>query len=555
MSSGARQTLEDRLRETARTSFGFDSLRPEQLDAMRPLMAGRDAVAIMPTGAGKSAVFQVAGLALGGLTVVVSPLLALQRDQVTALHERPAAGEARVLNSSLGAHELTEVMTSLREGKLTFLYLGPEQLAKPDILEALAQAAPTLVAVDEAHCVSQWGHDFRPDYLRLGAAIDELGGPPVCASTATASPPVLSEIITRLGLQEPTVVMRGFDRPEIHLEVTAPFEHSEEKKAYLLGQAAGLPKPLILYVATRAETGELSAELGELGLAAAAYHGSMPAKARAGVEQRWLAGDIDVLVATNAFGMGVDKPDIRAVIHAEPPDSLDSYLQELGRAARDGKPGQALLCWRPEDLGVRRFFGGGLPALRGLERCAATLAVAARPVSEAELAAELGWTRQRLLRNLDLLIQAGAVRPAEGHHMIEAVPGGPDPAAAARLARDVASARKTVESSRIDMVRAYAETQGCRRELLLASFGEVLDGPCGNCDRCSAGLPGRDEVDQATSPYPVGGAVRHAEWGPGIVIRYEGDRLVVLFETVGYRTLDLDAVEAHHLLEVQAIPA
>jgi ATP-dependent DNA helicase RecQ len=333
---------------------------------MRPVMEGRDTLVVMPTGSGKSAVYQVPAMLLDGPTVVVSPLISLQRDQVAGLLGRRArargAGEQQPVDKDAEA-----AFDALRAGEVEFFFLAPEQLSKPEVLDAVAAAKPSLFVVDEAHCICSWGHDFRPDYLRLHTAIERVGRPRVLALTATASPPVRDEIVRRLRLEEPQLVVSGFDRPNLSLEVQSFREDDQRREAVVL-RAMGEAKPGLVYTATRKSAEQYAAALGELGIDAAAYHAGMRAADREDVHGRFTAGGLDVVVATTAFGMGIDKADVRFVLHAEVADSLDSYYQEIGRAGRDGEPAVAALYYRPEDLGLRKFFAGGSRTSPGCAR-------------------------------------------------------------------------------------------------------------------------------------------------------------------------------------------
>src|SRR3954453_5017843 len=344
------------LRRTARDAFGWDQLRPGQLDAMKAVMDGRDTLLVMPTGAGKSACYQVPALLLEGPTVVVSPLIALQRDQVLDL----LGHGAFAANSAQRDSVVDEGWEAVAAGDIEFVFLSPEQLAKADVLDRLEAVRPSLFVVDEAHCVSSWGHDFRPDYLRLGEVIARLGHPVPLALTATASPPVREEIVSRLHMRDPHQLVCGFDRPNIHFEVV-PARGADAKAESVVLRVAGEPKPGIVYAATRKDAEEYAAALTELGLRACCYHAGMRAGDRNDVHSLFLDDGLDVVVATTAFGMGIDKPNVRFVLHADVPESLDAYYQEIGRAGRDDKRADCVLFYRPEDLGLRRYFGSGAP--------------------------------------------------------------------------------------------------------------------------------------------------------------------------------------------------
>jgi ATP-dependent DNA helicase RecQ len=511
---------------------------------MEAVMAGHDTLVVMPTGSGKSAVYQVPALLLDGPTVVVSPLIALQRDQVAALTHRLGAGEAVQANSTLSERARGEAFAALAAGDVEFFFLAPEQLGKPEVLDAVAAARPSLFVVDEAHCISSWGHDFRPDYLRLGAAVERLGSPRVLALTATASPPVRDEIAARLRLRDPVQVVHGFDRPNLHLAVEA-FRDEEQKREAVVLRAMGEAKPGIVYTATRKSAQAYAEALAGYGMSAAAYHAGLRATDRSAVQDAFLDGTVDVVVATTAFGMGIDKAAVRFVLHAEVADSIDSYYQEVGRAGRDGEPAEAVLFYRPEDLGLRKFFAASTPDALALQRIATLVRHAGGPVAAAELGAELDISVARAVGLLNLLEQVGALFiDAAG---AVAVDGAPDPADAAALAVEVAEAHRRVEQSRVEMMRGYAETTGCRRQYLLSYFGEVYEHECGNCDTCHAGTAAQQPA-ATESPYALQSRVAHASWGEGVVMRYEGDRIVVLFEDVGYRTLSLETVLARGLL-------
>ena len=358
-------------------------------------------------------------------------------------------------------------------------------------------------------------------------------------------------------MRDPAVVVAGFDRPEIALEV----EHhadAEGKRRAVLDRTTALTEQGtgIVYSATRRGTEDLCAGLAERGLRVAAYHAGLRRTDRDEVQRQFMAGELDVVVATTAFGMGIDNPDVRFVLHAEPADSVDSYYQEIGRAGRDGRPAVAVLVYRQEDLGLRRFFAAGAPAVEELQQVAglvtAGVEVGMDGVDVHDLREETGRAATPLVRDLNLLEQAGAVLLDE-QGTASPAPDAPAPGEAAAAARGLAEHHQRVDESRVEMMRGYADTTGCRRQYLLGYFGEELAEPCGNCDNCSAGTAQQHQADvPADQPFPVDSAVEHAQWGPGIVMRHEGDRVVVLFETVGYRTLALQAVLDHDLLRRRA---
>lgn len=332
-----------------RQVFGFDGFRPGQEEIVDAVAAGRDVLAIMPTGGGKSLCYQLPALMRDGLTVVISPLIALMRDQVRALTEAGVAAAA--LTSGNTEEENNEVWRALAARELRLLYMAPERLASGATVPMLRRAGVQAIAVDEAHCVSQWGHDFRPDYLRVGELRATLGVP-LAAFTATADAETRDEIVARLfGGTPPQVFLRGFDRPNIHLA----FQPKDGPRRQILDFAlARRGQSGIVYCGTRAKTEALAAALSEAALPAVAYHGGMEAEARRGVEIRFQREDGLIVTATVAFGMGIDKPDIRWVAHADLPKSIEAYYQEIGRGGRDGAPAETMTLYGPEDIRLRR---------------------------------------------------------------------------------------------------------------------------------------------------------------------------------------------------------
>src|SRR5689334_1469797 len=421
----AAMTGPDRIDRVARETFGFEALRSGQREAIEAVLEGRDTLVVMSTGSGKSAIYQIAGLLTPGATVVVSPLIALQRDQVEALAARAAGGAAQ-LNSTVRRAEREEALAELAEDALEFLFLAPEQLANPDVLGELAAAKPSLLVVDEAHCISEWGHDFRRDYLRLGAVAEALGRPTVLALTATAAPPVRDEIVERLHLRDAEVLVRGFDRPNIRLSVERFHgEGSEERKLRALAERiADSPPPGIVYVATRRQSEELAAELRARDVRAASYHAGMRGGERDAVQERFMDNHLDVVCATTAFGMGIDKADVRWVLHSEVSESLDAYYQEIGRGGRDGEPAEAVLFYRSEDLGLRRFFSGtGHVEVDEIGQVLEAVREHGGPVEPGELQEETDLSQTKLTTAVSRLEDAGAVQVLPGGEVAPA----PDP--------------------------------------------------------------------------------------------------------------------------------
>lgn len=419
-----------------RQVWGFDGFRPGQQEIVEAVAQGRDVLAIMPTGGGKSLCYQLPALMREGVTVVISPLIALMRDQVRSLREAGVAAGA--LTSGNTEEESDEVFRALSERSLKLLYMAPERLASGATVPMLRRAGVTAIAVDEAHCVSQWGHDFRPDYLRVGDLRRALNVP-LAAFTATADAETREEIVARLfDGRTPLTFLRGFDRPNIHLA----FQPKDSPRRQIMDFAsARRGQSGIIYCATRAKTETLEAALNAAGIPAVAYHGGMEAETRREVEGRFQREDGLVVTATVAFGMGIDKPDIRWVAHADLPKSIESYYQEIGRAGRDGAPAETLTLYGPDDIRLRRT-----------------------QVDE-------------------------GLAPAE---------------------------RKEADHGRLNALLGLAEATGCRRQHLLAYFGETAE-PCGNCDLCDT----PPEVFDATQPVrmALSAILRTGEWfGQGHII-------------------------------------
>jgi ATP-dependent DNA helicase RecQ len=595
-----------RLRRTAKSVFGWRKLRPAQLRAMRALVGRRDALVILPTGAGKSAIYQVPAALLDGPTLVISPLLALQQDQIAGLNARSGATTRAVrISSAETPKQQQAALDAIRDGTARLLFITPEQLAQPTRLEQIRALRPALVAVDEAHCLSSWGHDFRPDYLTLGQALQALAPsatglrrlfgrrparPPIVALTATASPPVREDISKRLRLHDPEIVITGLDRANLYLEAGhCPTEEHRWRRllALLEAERDGCG---IVYVPTRRTAEELTSRLRDRGFAAAYYHGGMAAGIRTRRHEAFLDGRIPVMVATSAFGMGIDKPDIRWVAHMALPDSPDSYLQEIGRAGRDGQPSRVLLLFRAEDVALQRYFSSGTPAETEIRDLVAVLRQ--RPHTRAELREASGFGARKLTQLVTLLEEVGAV-VTDAAGKLRSPDNAPLPVDAARLALAEVERHQAVQRTRIDMMRQFAESRSCRGQALLTYFGDRITGPCGHCDNCTDKANRADAASRADAvaaavtadpagpvatresrlaevspsvlvqaaaaattagdePYPLHSTVRHNAWGSGTVLGYTDDKMTVLFEAVGYKTLSVASVRKGNLLVIDS---
>ncbi len=540
------------IREAAREVFGHDRLRPGQHEATKAVLDGRDVLLVLPTGAGKSLAYQLPAILVDGPTIVLSPLLALQQDQV--MHLAGAGGQAlaRRVSSAETPRQRAEALAMAAAGEVEFLFMSPEQLANDEVRRGVAALQPSLVAVDEAHCVSSWGHDFRPDYLRLGELIAELGSPRIIALTATAAPPVRRDIVAQLRMRNPITFVADFTRENIYLGVVRCLSDTDQRRA-VVEAAVSTSGPGIVYVRTRAAAEEYADLLTAEGLLARAYHAGLSKRVRDDAHRAFMAGEVDVMVATSAFGMGVDKADIRYVLHAHAPESPDSYYQEVGRAGRDGAPSVGVLFYRPEDLSRARFF---TPPVPDADDVAAVLGALAREsagndgpglgedglsqVDRARFAKTTGLGARAVSRILNLLDEA-ARTPDPDQTAVQGV-----------LSR--AEAHQALQRSRIEMMRGYAESSKCRRQFLLGYFGDEGPEPCRDCDNChcvarpeNAAGDVRDVA--ASGAFVVQGSVRHPRFGDGVVMDIDGDQVTVLFSDVGYRTLHLPTVVSEELLE------
>jgi ATP-dependent DNA helicase RecQ len=454
--------------------FGLGSFRPGQRDVVEAVLAGRDVVAVMPTGAGKSLCFQLPAVLLEGTTVVVSPLIALMKDQVDGLRARGVAAAA--IHSGLEPAERRGAEAALADARLALVYVAPERLASASFREALGRARVARLVVDEAHCISQWGHDFRPDYRRLGALRAELAVP-AAAFTATATPDVRADIARQLGLAAPAEFVTGFERPNLTLAVTNCRGRADKERA-LERVLTEVGTPGIVYAATRRNVDDWAAHLEARGLRAGRYHAGLRDEERTRVQDDFLAGRLDAIAATNAFGMGVDKADIRFVVHADIPGSVEAYYQEAGRAGRDGLPSRCVLLFSPADVRTQEFFLQGSnpsPALfqKVWELLGERLDDEAieDALREADAAIRMAAaTAARLLRR---------AADAEG-----IAPGVGDPPVDFAALRE----KERRDRQRLETSVRYAFNRGCRTRFVFDYFAGAARGGaaprCGTCDVC-----------------------------------------------------------------------
>jgi ATP-dependent DNA helicase RecQ len=476
--------------------FGFSDFRPGQREACEAALAGRDALVVMPTGSGKSLCYQLPALVGQDLTIVVSPLVALMQDQVEALRAR-GREDVALVNSQQDSATNRAATEAALDGRLRLLYVAPERFSSPGFVDRIRNADVGLFVVDEAHCVSQWGHDFRPDYFRLADAARYVGARSLMASTATATPQVAADVVRRLGLREALRVATGFDRPNLEFAVARPAPH---EKRPLIVEALADPeaRPAIVYAGTRAGAEDLAKALArEAGVSAAAYHAGLPREERAQVQRAFLADEIEVIVATNAFGMGVDKPNVRTVVHASVPASLEAYYQEAGRAGRDGAPARALLLAENRDKALHVHFikrdelteqmpGRVAKALTGLAGGDGRYEADGWRLEELT-----GLSDEQLRAVLGHLARAGVVEPAPAppERLVGRVAADFDGRAAGLCRASMGDAARARWRQYRD-IWAYVESDGCRRQRILRHFGDSAppraSGAC--CDVCDDGL-------------------------------------------------------------------
>ena len=492
-----------------RELFGFEAFRPGQEDVVRAAVEGRDTLALMPTGSGKSLTYQLAAMLRPEPTLVLSPLIALMKDQVDKLPPRVAATAAFV-NSSLSAEETAERLAAVSSGETRLLYAAPERLRQSRFVELLSQVGIGLVVVDEGHCVSMWGHDFRPDYLFIRRGLEALGSPTLLGMTATATPDTVLDIGRALG-RTPEVVHTSVMRPNLRYDV-AEVGNAEDRLEILVERLHALRGgSAIVYARSRRSTEEIARVLRGHRLDVEHYHAGLEAEERTRVQDDFVSGKIQAVVATTAFGMGIDKPDVRLVCLVNYPDSLEGYVQMVGRAGRDGEPSQTLLLASPSDAtALRRFAVSDVPTASELRSVYRVLRDACGLVDPDELSGLVPKRDARVL--VGMLEQAGLLRRDfdEGRRMridLSAAPTDARERVEALLVR-----ARLVAESRADRIVAFAEARLCRHEQVAAHFGEEYSGPCGACDVCAPLTRGFTSVSSAPPPLPedVGEAIVEA---------------------------------------------
>jgi ATP-dependent DNA helicase RecQ len=531
--------------------FGFREFREPQGEVISEILSGNDLFVVMPTGGGKSLCYQLPAILMDGVTMVVSPLVALMKDQVDALVSRGIS--ATLINSTISGPEQQDRIRRMRAGEYRIVYIAPERFRSRSFLHALGQVTIALFAIDEAHCMSQWGHDFRPDYFRLGKVLDELGRPQVAAFTATATPEVRTDIVERLGLQTPKIFVAGFARPNLRFIVTET--EGEFQKYERLRELISRHRTGIVYCATRKRVDQVSDNLESWGVKVVRYHGGIDDDAREAAQNRFSQNDCDVVVATNAFGMGIDRADLRFVAHFEMPGSLEAYYQEAGRAGRDGEPAECELLFNYADTRVQEFFiEGNNPSLELIRRTHLLLRNLANEATEVavpikDLAARLDYENNEMaVRSaLTILDRHGIIdrydiagRRVRGIKLLQ--PG----LRASELPIDTGALREKEKRDRAKLkaMIAYAYGRECRQKMILRYFGDPELANCGACDQCSTKrsekLRAPSETELLTVRKALSGVARMSfRTNEGFVPRFGRTRVIqVLLGSQAKEVLD-----------------
>jgi ATP-dependent DNA helicase RecQ len=540
----------DRAKRIAKEELGVTTFRPGQVELLEAVVDGRDALGILATGAGKSLVFQLGSQLRDGLTVVVSPLIALMQDQTGKLAD--TALEAARLDSTVKQDDVRSQKRKLRKVDHGLVYVTPERLEKPEERAWLREQGVALLVVDEAHCVSQWGHDFRPAFLAVRDAREALGNPPLLALTATATPAVAADVVRELRMRNPLVVRGSVLRGNLHFEVR-PAVSTERKRELLLELLRETKGSCIVYVSTIREAEEVSEWLAGQGLKAACYHGQLGANDRERIQDDFMSGRGRVVVATKAFGLGIDKPDIRLVAHWNFPDSLESYTQEAGRAGRDGKPARAVLLYRLEDKRVQSFFLiGKYPSRAECERVLTALSSAIKESGKAasmKKVAELSDVGEKRVKVVIALLERMGLVERHGNRLTTL--------RSFKSARELAAfitayeRRHARDVERLQAMMHYAQHPACRARMIAEYFGEELSDGCGTCDVCVSERQQEPEVKarerKPRPPRPTdklpriefspGDAVEHARFGRGRVDSIERTQVRVQFARGGRKLI------------------
>ncbi len=523
LGTGARDASDDpqAIFTRALAKFGHTTLRPGQSDVIADVFSGKPVIAVMPTGAGKSLCYQLPAVVLGekgGITLVVSPLIALMKDQVDSLNAKGVPAVA--LTSRDGADEQREILEGIRAGQYTLVYVAPERFRSPRFIDVLYSIAPriALIAIDEAHCISEWGHDFRPDYRRLGGLVKELNCARLAAFTATATPEVRRDIAHQLGMTGARLHVRGFDRPNLHYSIVqsgGAADKSERLAELVRMRESGVA---LIYAATRKNAEKYAADLKAAGMKTRVYHAGLKNDTRENAQDTFMAGKLDVIVATNAFGMGVDKSDIRVVVHADIPRSPEAYYQEAGRGGRDGKPTRCVLLFNHSDIKLQEFLIDasypGAEVLRGMWKL-----LRDKPELGALASGYEDELEARLRKHLSMIIEtkttrngeisgatiSAAIRILERHGMLRRDPETErivatrptESMAGLYPALDIESLqrRADVERGKLRTMVELAYYPRCRRQFVLDYFGDQewasRERQCGACDNCEAILSGK----------------------------------------------------------------